>query len=103
MLFEYDTYDHRTIREIEQDNYIPYQLEYYERESIEEIKRSIDDHQINRKLIKDYLEFLDHLLAKFRTLRNEECAVGNPVKDIDDILKELKMLSDRLSLLYTSS
>lgn len=93
--------DHRTIAEIEQDIYEPYALEMYERESLKEIKRGIDNqYYVDRRIMKDHIEFLEHLLFKIEHIKSEEQIRGNLTKELNEDIGEIRKLMDELSTLY---
>jgi hypothetical protein len=96
--------DNRTIAEIEQDIYEPYELELYERESLSEIKKSIENHHyVDKQIMKDHMEFLEHLLFKLQHIKNEEQIRGNLTKELDDDIYEIQQLINELSALYRSN
>ncbi|MFC1728391.1 hypothetical protein ACFLZ7_02925 [Nanoarchaeota archaeon] len=90
--------DDRTIAEIEQDNYEPYILEQYERRSIDEIRRGIENHDyVDIRIIKDHLEFLEHLIFKIEHIRNQERAGDNITKELDQDLAEINKVKQELA------
>ncbi len=95
--------DARSLWEIEEEIYEPYELESYDRQSISDIKNSIS-HRFykDKRVIKDHIEFLEHLLYKIELIRDEEKLNGYLI-NLDEDIKEINKLINRLKLLYNQN
>jgi hypothetical protein len=78
----------------------PYSLEFYDRDSIEEIRRCIKEHFYNnKKTILEHLEYLDHLFLKLQSILQLETSYGVPIAEIKKDLVEINLLKNQLSAL----
>lgn len=94
--------DIRSRKDIEQDLCREYDLEFYEKQSLLDIERMIAskgyrDHEV----IREHMDFLEHLMLKLHSIRIEELKEGFPTLELDASIAKIKDLSQKLTtLLY---
>ncbi len=78
--------------------YTPYELEKYERDSLEEIKRTINKEGYSKKEdIQDSLDFLERLANKINVAVNNERKDNKTTWELETDLNDLKKLFDKLN------
>ena len=75
----------------------PYHLEYYEKESLNEIKRCLKEgFYHDRHTIMDHIEFLDHLMLKLQSSIQMELSSGTSALEAKDDLAEVQSIKNKL-------
>ena len=97
MVFEIIGNDLNLIKESKPE---PYRLEFYERESLDEIKRCIKNHFYHdRKTVMEHIEFLDHLAIKLQSAVQLEMSYGESSPEAKKDLVEVNSLKSQLAAL----
>ena len=79
----------------------PHHMEYYDRNSLNEIKKLIDKNRYDSKeQIEEHLQFLERLADKLKQSLDQEQSYGENAwtlkKDVDDVRKTFAALSTLL-------
>jgi hypothetical protein len=90
--------DLRTVKEIEREMCIGYDVEYYDKASLKEMERMISSNAYtNFRTLKEHMDFLERLLFKLQTIKMEEIREGFPTLELDEAIAEINMLFRKLS------
>ncbi|HIH42960.1 TPA: hypothetical protein HA246_04915 [Candidatus Woesearchaeota archaeon] len=79
----------------------PHHMEYYDRNSLNEIKKLIDKNRYDRReQIEEHLQFLERLADKLKSTLDQEQSYGETAwmlkKDVEDVRKTFAALSTLL-------
>jgi hypothetical protein len=86
--------------ELKDRAYIPYELEQYERDSIEDIKRMLKKKKYRDKaLVQESLEFIEKLANKMNVAINNEKKENKTTWELEADLADVKKLFDQLNTL----
>jgi|GEM_PF-2973009 len=81
---------------------VPYNMEYYDKQSLNEIRRYITDHAYrDTSTISEHLLFLEHLADKLQQILSNETSAGESAMILRENLREVKNLYDTLSLMMS--
>lgn len=82
-------------------DYIPYELEKYDRESLEEIKKFLNAKKYtDRKTIMEHLDYLEELANKVQHAIAEEKKDGDVTWELEKDLVEIKALFDKVTDIF---
>jgi len=81
-------------------NPVPYELEYYDRQSLKEIKEMALNHEYtDASTISEHLLFLEHLADKLQQILHNEESAGESAMVLRENLKEIKNLYNTLNFI----
>lgn len=78
----------------------PYEMEQYDRSSLDEIKRMIVNEQYDdANVVQEHISFLERLSSRLTVILNEERSNGLPSLDLRKNIEEINNLRNVLSTL----
>jgi len=90
--------DIRTTQEIEHDICRTYELEVYERASLNEIGRMLDfGLYYEEDVVLEHIDFIERLQSKLQQIRTDEIREGYSVMTLDESLLEVEKLFRKLT------
>ena len=89
---------------LDQPGHNPYTLEYYDRQSIKEIKQMIvHNSYTDASTISEHLLFLEHLAEKLQQILSKESSAGESAMILRENMNEIKNLHNILNSMLHSS